>query len=139
MSSPAYYLEHFTHYLDQDIDKARLIRIASNIIGEFWEDSRSLLFASSTIAMSAVVVALSLLKVHSPGFLTKVPDFFFPSHTSPFFQGSKQSYLDCATCLQVMERMPSMRIEHPTRSPVCVSDETLFNNTNVTFECVKLC
>jgi hypothetical protein len=132
-----------------------LIRIASQLIGEFWEDSRSLLFAPSTIAISAMIVAMSLCKIDSQSFSERLPDFFFPtscnnererereresltsslslslssSSSLLLFQAEsgKLHYLDFASCLQVMERLPSIRSKsQPTsRSPVCVSDEAV--------------
>lgn len=154
MASPAFFLQHLMRFVDPSlVDLSRLLKISSQLVGEFWEDPRSMLFAPSTIAISAVIVALSLLKADSQAFTDRLPDFFFPreqdpstsssSSTAACFQAEsgKLGYLDFSVCLQVIERLPSIRSVQPIRSPVCVADDSVHDGsvalTNTVFESVK--
>ena len=88
-----------------------------------------MLFAPSTIAISAVLVCLSELRVDGRPFLDRVPDFFLMPHDSlPFFRAAdgKSEYLDCERCVQRMEKLPSVRQKmQPAISPTGVASVLL--------------
>jgi hypothetical protein len=91
-------------------------------------DPRYLLFAPSTIAVSAIIVSLSDLQVCGTPFINRLPDFFFfASDELPFFRPCdlKDNYLDCQRCVRLMEQLPSIRSMTKTISPVAVNCESV--------------
>ena len=88
-------------------------------------DGASLLFAPSTIAISAVVVSLSLKKMDCSKLVDSLPEFLLPDRAYPFFleADGKSMYLDINTCVRAMERLPYIRASYMTQSPSSVSNE----------------
>eukprot|EP01039_Chlorochromonas_danica_P003230 gene3230-3538_t len=82
-----------------------LQELAISVIGEFLEDSLSLLFAPSTIAISAVIVSLSLLHKPVDTLLANLPQFMLTSANQPFFQDEKAPYLDLQLCNKFISRL----------------------------------
>ena len=139
LCSPSYYLQYVIGLCDESIDQERLLKIANALIGEFWEESTSLLYAPSTIAISAIIVALSVMNVNCESFLDKIPDYFFPGYSNDFFVESevdqKSKFLDCDACVKALEKVPSMRTTSNTRSPASIADaENLHVFTSVSMD-----
>jgi hypothetical protein len=90
-------------------------------------DAASLLFAPSTIAISATVVSLSLLKVNCDKLVNNLPEFLLPNSSFPFFleADGKSQYLDMNSCMKAMERLPYIRATY-LRSPISVTDTDRF-------------
>lgn len=137
LCSPSSYL-HFAVELCQGIaEEDKLMKIANVLIGEFWEEASSLLFAPSTIAISAVIVALSVMNINCEAFLDKVPDYFFPGYSKEFFlegDGQKIKFLDCDACVKALEKVPSMRTTSNTRSPASITDTDNLHFTSVSMD-----
>lgn len=132
LAMPSFFLPHFVRRCAAFADCDRLLKHSTTLVSEFLENARSLLFAPSTIAIAAVVVALSLQKVECDAFLNALPNYFFAAEQSyGFFRASaqKRDYLDCQACMQAMESMVSLR-PLPTSSPCTVSDAALFDNSH---------
>jgi hypothetical protein len=87
-------------------------------------DAASLLFAPSTIAISAVVVSLSLMKMDCSRLLDSLPEFLLPSRAYPFFkeEDGKNLYLDLNSCVKAIEKLPYVRSTYMTRSPTSIAE-----------------
>lgn len=135
LTTPSYYL-YYAISLCSDLvrDEEQLIKLATVVIGDFWEDPASLLYAPSTVAVSALIVCLSMLGISCQPFLEKLPEFFFPNGEYKIFteEEGKSAYLHFHECMAAMERLPSVQSIHhcnssPTSiaiSPMTVHDET---------------
>jgi len=113
LATPSYFL-YYAITLCSDLirDEEQLITMATIVIGEFWETPASLLYAPSTIAISAIIVCLSMLEINCDSFLQKVPEFFFPNGEYNIFTAEKDgklAYLHFHECMLVMENLPSVR------------------------------
>lgn len=145
LTTPLYFL-HYAVSLCADLvpDTEELVAMATSLIGEFWEgkqrctqyfcdeisyffvsltiDPASLLFAPSTIAISAIIASLSLLKIECQSFLQKLPEFFFPNEEFLLFtkEEGKLPYLNFHPCMAAMEKLPSFRTHNCNNSPTSV-------------------
>jgi hypothetical protein len=122
LTSPVFFAQHVVSLCPDTVNQVQLLQMVQKIIGEFWEDGNSLLFAPSTIAISATVVSLSLLKVHCDKFVDSLPEFLLPNSSFPFFLevDGKSQYLDMNSCMKAMERLPYIRATFQ-KSPVSVT------------------
>lgn len=117
LATPAFFLQFATPLCLESCRNEEELRevaaIANVLIGEFWEDPSCLLFAPSTIAITAMIVSLSLHHITCQKFLNKLPDFFFPDRDNfPCFQKgeeNKESYLDFHQCMLSIETLPTFR------------------------------
>lgn len=80
------------HVGGDDLDRERLSDLAIQVIGDFLEDSLSMLFAPSTIAVSAVLVSLSYLHLSADSLLAALPQFLLTSANEPFFQAEQDKH-----------------------------------------------
>jgi hypothetical protein len=122
LTSPAFFAQHVASLCPATVNQVQLLQMIQKIISEFWEDANSLLFAPSTIAISAAVVSLSLLKVNCDKFVNSLPEFLLPNSAFPFFLevDGKSQYLDMNSCMKAMERLPYIRTTFQ-KSPVSVT------------------
>lgn len=127
-ATPSCFLENLVPLCEDLVCPTILMNRANALVGEFFEDPNSLLFAPSTVAIAAIIVSLSALNVCGTAFINRLPDFFlFASDNLPFFQPAefKDDYLDCQRCVKALEQLPSIRDHIKAISPVGV------NNANV--------
>lgn len=130
LATPAYFVDYVVSLLCSEevggqVNKEQILQMVNTIIGEFWEDGASLLFAPSTIAISAVIMSLSLLRMDCSKLVDSLPEFLLPNRAFPFFleEDGKSMYLDVNTCMKAMERLTYIRSTYMTRSPTSVADE----------------
>lgn len=87
-----------------------------------------MLFAPSTVAIAAIIVSLSDMRICGTPFINRLPDFFLlASDNLPFFRpmDMKDDYLDCQRCVLALEQVPSIRDHVKTISPVAVNHESI--------------
>lgn len=75
----------------------------------------------STIAISALLIAFSMLQIYCGTWLESIPDFCFPSATNLVFSQSIH-YLDLDRCISAFERIPSLKEPQNSSSPTSVSE-----------------
>jgi hypothetical protein len=85
----------------------------------FPTEPTSILYASSTIAISAILVSFSLLKVPCEPWLNSLPVYFFVNEENPFFECAlcapedevtgNAKFLDHWSCIATFENMELMR------------------------------
>jgi len=81
----------FAHYLVDIVPEIprstrdSLLHHAFVLIAEFWEESEYVLYAPSTIAISALMISFSQLKVPCNDWLHAIPMYFFANDENPFF------------------------------------------------------
>lgn len=100
-------------------------------------DPASLLFAPSTIAISAIIASLSLLKIGCQPFLQNLPEFFFPNEEFALFSKDegKLPYLNFHPCMSAMEKLPCFRSHNCNNSPTSVMTSPAVNEENASNAC----
>eukprot|EP01036_Dinobryon_divergens_P032561 gene32561-42177_t len=63
--------------LGENVDK--IMDTVDTLLSEFWEEPESLLFSPCTIAISAMLISFSMLRIYCSSWLESVPDFCFPA------------------------------------------------------------
>jgi hypothetical protein len=103
----------------------------------FLLDGASLLFAPSTIAISAVIMSLSLLRMDCSKLVDSLPEFLLPNRAFPFFleEDGKSMYLDVNTCMKAMERLTYIRSTYMTRSPTSVANTDEIGAAGIALPC----
>jgi hypothetical protein len=127
-ATPSFFVESLIPLCEDLIDIDKLRKRANDLVGEFLEDSMSMLFAPSTVAIASIIVSLSDLRVCGSSFINRVPDFFlFASDNLPFFRPAdmNDNYLDCQSCVKALEKLPSIRDKIMAISPISVSNERI--------------
>jgi len=93
-----------------------IIEIADSLIAAFWEESSSLLFAPSTVAIAALILSFSILKMDCSEWLRSIPNFFLPLNDNPMLNSSSDTRLfDIDSCLQSFQK--SQIIDSLTNTP----------------------
>ena len=106
---------------------AAMSKVANGLIAEFWSEPSSLLYASSTIAVSAVILAFSILHLDCSDWLASVPNCCLPVPSLPVPTDSSppsgdtaaiaantpntanvRQLLDVDACLVSFARVPSL-------------------------------
>lgn len=98
--------------------KANLAKIADGLIAEFWLEQSSMLYAPSTIAISAIILAFSMLHFDCSEWLASVPNFCLPvpAHSLSASDLNVSRLLDVDSCLVSFARVPSLLVESPTKT-----------------------
>jgi hypothetical protein len=97
--------------------KTNLAKIADGLIAEFWLEQSSMLYAPSTIAISAIILAFSILHCDCSDWLASVPNFCLPlpatnlSSSTPPQDANVRRLLDVDACLVSFSRVPSLLCE----------------------------
>eukprot|EP01040_Poterioochromonas_malhamensis_P000536 gene536-571_t len=142
LATPAYFVDYVVSLLCSEevggqVNKEQILQMVNTIIGEFWEDGASLLFAPSTIAISAVIMSLSLLRMDCSKLVDSLPEFLLPNRAFPFFleEDGKSMYLDVNTCMKAMERLTYIRSTYMTRSPTSVANTDEIGAAGIALPC----
>lgn len=81
-----------------------------------FSDPEYLLYAPSTVAISALLISFSVHHLPCATWLNCIPDCCLPSAENPLFRGDP-SLLDIDSCILSFERMPMLRAHYASKSP----------------------
>lgn len=82
------------------------INLADRLVGDILGDPSAPLYAPSTIALAALLVACSRLGIDCKDWLTHVPSVCFPSVNHPIFKDNDGiTTLDVDSCLQTIQQL----------------------------------
>lgn len=100
------------------VDKAHVEKVANGLIAEFWSEPSSMRYAPSTVAISATILAFSILHLDCSHWLASVPNCCLPvpmpanSSSSPLpadkVAANVRQLLDVDACLVSFARVPSL-------------------------------
>ena len=105
------------------VNKKTLLFSVNALISEFYEKAESMLYAPSTIAISALLISFSMIHVNCVKWLDSIPDFCLPNNNSSIFpQVSAQAvFLDIDSCILAFEKIPSLMVHKKAQSPTSVT------------------
>lgn len=87
LCTPSSFVPFILRHCREVGDVGLLSELAIGIIGDFLEDPLSMVFAPSTVAVSAVIVSLSVMHLSADALLATLPQFLLlASPGQPFFQ-----------------------------------------------------
>ncbi len=100
-----------------------MISLFVSSIISFGTDHDYLLYAPSTIAISALLISFSLHHLHCTEWLDSIPDFCLPNDNNPFFLSPAEGgrYLDIDSCILSFEKIPMLR-HSCSKSPTGIAD-----------------
>lgn len=130
LCTPSSFARHILHLHPVGYDTDSLLRSVDTLISEFWEEPDSILFAPSTIAISALLISFSMLQIYCTTWLDSIPDFCLPNAINPVFQVGtlKVNYLDLDKCITTFEQIPSLKEQQDSTSPTSVSEAYYLEN-----------
>ena len=114
----------------KDVNGSFISLIRSNFI-TFYLESDSMLYAPSTIAVSALLISFSILKIPCEDWLSSIPLYLFVNEQNPFFEsgyghcvGKKSKFLDQDVCIATMIKIPFLRalMAEKGQSPTSVGE-----------------
>ena len=107
-----------------DVDKLKVAKVSDDLIAEFWLETSSMQYAPSTIAISALILAFSILHLDCSDWLASVPNYCLsmPVAISSSSAGTLQQdanvrqLLDVDSCLVSFARIPSLLHDSPKKA-----------------------
>jgi len=106
--TPASFVRLIVEHCPLSTNADAIINTADQLLRGYLEEPEFLLFAPSTIALTALVVSFSLHHVDCTAWLDSIPDFCLPKDTNPLFLSQPNS-LNLDQCLLSFEKMPMLR------------------------------
>ena len=98
--------------------KTDLAREADRFMAEFWEETDSIKYASSTMAIAALILAFSILHMDCAEWLALIPNCCLPLSDNYLIASSSQQLMvrrlfDVDACLVSFSQIPSLRATSP--------------------------
>lgn len=126
---PSNFVSHLLELLPANLmpRKAELQQISNQLLELFWEDPDSILFAPSTVAVSAILRSFFILRLDFMPWFLKIPDFCLMKPENPCYDIITNFDADDADacCLFDIDRCQRKFVSYTPRSPLPVKN----NNT----------
>jgi hypothetical protein len=112
-ATPSAFVQKFLEIHGARSESSMQEQIANSLITDFLEEPESLLFAPSTIAISALIYSFLHLKVDCSAWLDNLPDYVLPTPNNTSFRdypkAEKDQLLDVDSCLQCFQNVMAKR------------------------------